>query len=365
MTLPRLVSHPGTEQLESSDTGFSPIRVMEVELTKPLPSIAWDGRYRQVWIVARLHTEPIGECLVQLGREGLTPSQLGTLLWAELQAPVNQRFAAARLPAPTRIDSAGLEADPGAWPFLRDRRAVLAAGPLISVVIPTRDRPDQVARCLERLNRQEYPRFEVVVVENVPTGDSVRQLVASQPGHIPYRYVAEPRPGVSWARNTGIAATAGEIIAFLDDDEQPDSHWLAGLAQGFARSRKVGCVTGKILPAALDTPAQELFERLGGHSKGREFERITFSRNGPQSPFFPLPAFGALANMGFRREALAKIGGMDVALGAGTPSQAGSDTLALTMTLLSGYDIAYEPAAPDVALPPRGCRESPKPTLWL
>jgi len=46
--------------------------------------------------------------------------------------------------------------------------------------------------------------------------------------------VLEPRPGLSWARNAGIAAAAGEIIAFLDDDEEPDCHWLAGLACGFA-----------------------------------------------------------------------------------------------------------------------------------
>ena len=345
MTLSRVIGHPATHQPENTATGFSPTRLMEVELTKPLPSIAWDGRYSKVWIVARLHTEPIGECLIQLGRDGLTPSQLGTLLSAELQSPVSQRFAAAGLPAPTRIDSAGLEADPQAWPFLRDQRAVLADAPLISVVIPTRDRPDQLARCLDHLNRQEYSRFEVIVVENVPTGESVRQLVASQPGHIPYRYMAELRSGVNWARNTGVAGAAGEIIAFLDDDDKPDTHWLAGLVLGFARSSKVGCVTGLILPAALDTPAQELFERLGGHSKGRAFERITFSRNGPQSPFFPLPPFGAGANMAFRKATLAKMGGLDVAIGVGTPSLAGSDTLALTMTLLSDYDIAYEPAA--------------------
>jgi len=345
MTLPRLICPPGTLQPDDSGTGFSPIRLMEVELTEPLPSIAWDGRYSKVWIVARLHTEPIGECLIQFGRDGLTPTQLGTLLSAELHAPVSQRFAAARLPAPAGIDSAGLKADPQTWPFLCGRRALLAEAPLISVVIPTRDRPDQLARCLAYLNCQEYPRFEVIVVENVPTDDSVRELVAAQDGHIPYRYLAEPRSGVNWARNTGIAGAAGTLIAFLDDDGKPDSHWLEGLALGFARSEKVGCVTGIVLPAVLDTPAQELFERLGGHSKGRAFERITFSRSGPQSPFFPLPPFGVGANMAFRKETLAKMGGLDVALGVGTPSLAGSETLALSMTLLSGYDIAYEPAA--------------------
>jgi hypothetical protein len=100
-----------------------------------------------------------------------------------------------------------------------------------------------------------------------------------------------------------------------------------------------------VLPARLDTPAQEWFEDLGGHCKGRGFEAALFSRDGPQSPLFPMPCFGAGANMAFRREALAGIGGFDVALGAGTPALACEDTLALTMVLLAGHRIAYEPAA--------------------
>lgn len=330
----------------SAGSGFSPARIAEVELTAPLPRLDPDGRYRRAWVLARLHSEPIGVCAVQLPAEGIGPDQLAALLWRELGEPIAERFAAAGLAVPVTLPAGGLTAEPEAWPFLRERAAVLADPPFISVVICTRDRPEQLENCLNRLRRQDYPRFEVVVVDNAPTSDAVQRLVKdSQGSEVTLRYCTEPRPGLSWARNAGIAAAATEIIAFLDDDDEPDEHWLAGVAAGFARGERIGSVTGIILPATLDTPAEELFELIGGHVKGRGFAKDRFSRSGPQSPLFPLPPFGTGANMAFRRSVLDTIGGFDVALGAGTPTAASEDTLALTLTMLAGYEIAYEPAA--------------------
>jgi GT2 family glycosyltransferase len=325
--------------------GFAPALMLDVELTGPLPPVPCDGHHRRVWVLARLHGEPVGSCLLPLDPAGLTPGQLAAMLWPDLRAPVTTRFAAAGLPAPGRLTGAGLTADPAAWPFLRDRREALATAPFISVVVCTRDRADHLEGCLRYLERQEYPRFEIVVVDNAPASDAVRVLLETRPGRVPCRYALERRGGLSWARNAGVAAAAGEIVAFLDDDEEPDGHWLAGLAGGFARGADIGCVTGMIAPARLETPIQEWFEWFGGHSKGRGFTPAVFSRRGPQSPLFPLPPFGAGGNMAFRREALSRIGGFDVAMGAGTPARASEDTLAFTLVLLAGYRIAYEPAA--------------------
>jgi GT2 family glycosyltransferase len=343
MTVTNAVAHPGA--MSASGAGFFPARMMDVELTEPLPSVGYDGRHRRAWVLARLHSEPVGTCAVPLDEKGLTPGRLGALLWPALREPVTKRFAAAGLPQPTSLTGEGLAADPTAWPFLRQRRLVLGSAPFVSVVLCTRDRADQLETCLHHLDRQEYPRFEVVVVDNAPASEAVRNLVAIRKTDVTYRYVVEPRGGLSWARNAGVAAAAGNIIAFLDDDDEPDRHWLTGLAGGFARGGDIGCVTGMTVPARLDTPAQELFELAGGHCNARGFSRDVFSRHGPQNRLYPLPPFGAGANMAFRREALAGIGGFDVALGAGTPARASEDTLALTLILLAGYRIAYEPAA--------------------
>ncbi|MGO8730153.1 MAG: polysaccharide pyruvyl transferase family protein [Streptosporangiaceae bacterium] len=324
---------------------FSPARIMDVELTQRLPAVAWDGQHGRVWVLGRLHSEPIGVCVISLDQQGLSPERLGVLLWRDFREPVAERLAAAGRPGPAELTADGLAIDPATWPFLVQRQAVLAAAPFISVVICTRNRPDGLAACLRCLGTQMYPKFEVVVVDNAPSGDAVRAVVQDGSAGTAVQYVLEPRPGLSWARNAGIAAAAGEIIAFLDDDEEPDCHWLAGLACGFAQGDDIGCVSGMVLPARLDTRAQELFELLGGHCKGRGFAPAVFSRHGPQSPLFPLPPFGVGANMAFTRDALARIGGFDVALGAGTPALAGEDTLALTLVLLAGYRVAYEPAA--------------------
>ena len=341
----------GAVQAAGPATTFSPAQMMEVELTQPLPAVSYDGEHRRAWVLARLHTEPVGVCAVTLGDEPLTPGQFAGLLWVHLREPVAARFAAAGLPEPPTLGAGGLAASPGAWPFLLGRSQVLAQAPFISVVLCTRDRADRLETSLRQLDRQDYPRFEIVVVDNAPAGDAVRRLVQARQAHpdkpgVPeYRYVVEPRPGLSWARNAGAAAAAGEIIAFLDDDEEADIHWLAEIARGFAAGDDIGCVTGLILPARLDTPAQDWFERSGGHSKRRGFQSAVFSRYGPQNPLYPLPPFGAGGNMAFRRQVLTRIGGFDVAMGAGTPALGGEDTLAFTLALLAGYRVAYQPAA--------------------
>lgn len=347
MTLPAAAPALQADGSERSASGqFSPTRIVEVELAQPLPRLDGDGRYGQAWILVRLHTEPVGVCATALPKEGIDPDGLAALIWRELSEPVAERFAAAGLARPGALTGDGLQAEPGNWPYLRRRAELLADAPFISVVVCTRDRPEQIKKCLNRLAGQRYPRFEVVVVDNAPKSDALRAVVDGHAGgQAEFRYCVEPCPGLSWARNAGIAAAKSDIIAFLDDDDEPDEYWLAQIADGFARGDQIGAVGGIVLPASLENAVETLFEEIGGHSKGRGFVRETFSKSGPQSPLYPLPPFGVGANMAFRRAALDRIGGFDVALGAGTPTSGGEDTLALTLVMLEGYEIAYEPAA--------------------
>ena len=324
---------------------LSPIRIVDIELAERIPALAYDGSRNRLLFMVRLHTEPIGLCAGSIGPDGLGPDAIAAVLWRRLGGAVATRFDAAGLKCPQHLTASGLQVDRVEWPFAISRRQALVSGPLVTVVICTRNRPVLLEMCLRRLAQQDYTRFDVVVVDNASDGDATRRVVELLGTELRCRYVREPRVGLSRARNTGILSASGDIIAFLDDDDEPDRYWLGGLIYGFARSENVGCVTGPVMPARLDTIAEQVFELMGGEHGGRGLSRRTFSASGPENPLFPLPPFGVGANMAFQRKVLEAINGFDVALGAGTPAAACEDTLALTLTLLLGHDIAYEPAA--------------------
>jgi len=107
---------------------------------------------------------------------------------------------------------------------------------IVSVVIPTLDRPECLKRALASVLSQqglEDVALEIIVVDNSRQG-SARAPVATLEG--PIRLVHEPRPGVANARNAGVDGASGRWIAFLDDDEEASPHWLASLITVARRS---------------------------------------------------------------------------------------------------------------------------------
>ncbi len=102
--------------------------------------------------------------------------------------------------------------------------------PQVSLIIASRDRPDHLRLCLNAVTRLACPSFEIVVVAD-PAG-----LAAVAEAGLADRIktVAFDVPNISKARNLGIAQSAGEIVAFIDDDAVPEPGWLAKLAAAFA-----------------------------------------------------------------------------------------------------------------------------------
>jgi hypothetical protein len=108
-----------------------------------------------------------------------------------------------------------------------------------SIVIPSYRRPTLLARALNRCLAQQGgdSPFEIVVVDNDPAGSAAPVVAAiAKSAAVPVRYAHEPRPGISHARNTGVAAAAGRYLVFLDDDEEPVPEWLAAFVATMRRT---------------------------------------------------------------------------------------------------------------------------------
>ncbi|NIZ92045.1 glycosyltransferase [Kineococcus rubinsiae] len=234
--------------------------------------------------------------------------------------------------------------------------------PSIAVVVPTVvGRVDELDRLLTSLAVLDHPDVDVVLVDNRTTRtlhDPLPDLLARHPG---VRCVREPRPGISAARNAGAAATDADVVAFTDDDVAVDPGWLSALADRFARFPDELAVTGLVVPAELETTAQLQYEaHYGGFGGTRTFEAVRISGSNRRGlavvrydddrpphilPVYGVGAYGAGANMAFRRRELLARGGFDTSLGTGTPACGGEDLAALVDVLWSGGAIGYEPAA--------------------
>lgn len=218
----------------------------------------------------------------------------------------------------------------------------------ISVVVCTRNRGPVLRGCLARLRElTTTPLVEFLIVDNAPSDEQGHLAFQDEVGADPrFRYVVEPRPGLSCARNRGLEEATGDIIVYTDDDVRVDAGWVTALAKGFTRRSDVACVTGLVCTASLTTAAEHYFD--GKVSWSARCDRRVYDQDAPAGdvlyPYAP-GLFGTGASMAFRTATLRELGGFDEALGAGTRTAGGEDLDIFVRILQGGYAIAYEPAA--------------------
>jgi hypothetical protein len=150
-----------------------------------------------------------------------------------------------------------------------------------SVVIPSYRRPDDLRRAMASVlaQRDVAAPFEIVVVDN-DTEQSARPVVEAIAAEhaVPIRYVPEPRPGISHARNTGVAQAAGRYLAFLDDDEEAEPRWLATFVEALQRFGADAAV-GPVLPrfpagsGEIDAYRRRVYTRDAGLPTGARLPR--------------------------------------------------------------------------------------------
>lgn len=341
-----------TDVAATAGAPFSPIRMLEVEIGRPLPDIeATRDRqgsvYTRGWALVRLHDEPLGLVELPLPDGKLAATALAQATWDALGVDINNHMRSDGLTPLDSLDVAGVP-DCGAPPCLAERNRALATAPLISVIIATRDRTDSLAECLDAFDHVDYPNYEIIVVDNAPATDATANLIASNyAGNPRIRYVTELHPGLGWAHNCGLSHARGEIIAFTDDDVVVDRHWLSELLRGFALGGNVGCVTGLVVPQEIETLPQYWFDVHSGFNKGFRRRVFDLRANRPEDRLFPYRTsmFGTGANMAFRAAALRAVGGLDAALGPGTPATNGEDLDIYFRIVKAGYQLVYLPSA--------------------
>src|SRR5438132_7130743 len=327
--------HTLTRKLEVSAAqipDLAPVRILEIEVGQPLPDVpAIDEKtgqhYQRALCLVRLHTQPVGLMELRLGEHGVSPEECASHIWHTFSERINEHLRQDGLPALTGLDVTGLF-EPATPACLEEREQFLARAPFVSVIVPTRDRPEQIRRCLQSLMTLHYLQYEIIVVDNAPSTSATADFIRQTYGGIPrVRYICEDRPGRSLALNSGMMAAQGEILAFIDDDVAIDRYWLVELVRGFSRADEVACVTGLVLPLELETPSQFWLEEWGGFCKGFALRLFDMRENHAKTSLHPDTAghFGTGASMAFRAAFLRSVGGFDPALGAGSPAQGGED----------------------------------------
>jgi GT2 family glycosyltransferase len=164
--------------------------------------------------------------------------------------------------------------------------------PRISVIVCTYNSEQMLPACFDGLNRLEYPDYEVIVVNDGSTDgtDEVTETYG-------FRLISTENQGLASARNVGLQAAAGEIVAYIDADAYPDPHWLSHLAVSFMKSSHAGVGGPNIPPPGDGHVADCVANAPGGPThvllSDREAEHI--------------PG----CNMAFRKASLNAIGGFD------------------------------------------------------
>jgi glycosyltransferase involved in cell wall biosynthesis len=201
----------------------------------------------------------------------------------------------------------------------------------VSVIICTRNRSAALSRTLECLSQAEIPQeasFEVIVVDNGSSDDTqavVREFAVRVPFRV--RCVAESRPGLSRARNSGIRASSGNLILFTDDDCLVRTDWIV-VARRLLAGNPLRLIGGRV---DLHNPEHL---HLSVKSSGEQ-ETLSCASS--------LLGFMHGANMAFGRGVSEQIGLFDERLGSGTRLKAAEDTDFVYRALSHGLPVTYEP----------------------
>ncbi|MFH1085840.1 MAG: glycosyltransferase [Chloroflexota bacterium] len=211
------------------------------------------------------------------------------------------------------------------------RRAWDPVTPLVSLIIPTYRRTEVLRRCLCAATAQDYAPYEVIVVDDA-SGDGTAEMVCHEFPAV--RLLVQPaNRGPATARNRGIAAAQGEIVAFTDDDCLLPPDFLRRLVEGYCAHPEVVGVGGY-----LDPPEALLAANLWAQYEWHVTHRVYGFGAKPYLGGLDCPA-GGTNSMSYRRSELVAAGGFDESF----PVPGGEDTELKQRMVARGGTLLYVP----------------------
>jgi len=198
----------------------------------------------------------------------------------------------------------------------------LPATPRISVVVASYNGERTLKACLESLERLNYPDYEIILVDD-GSNDTTPKIAALHPKVRYFRH--EKNLGLSVARNTGIAASTGKIVAFTDADCRADEDWLYYLTADLLEGRFAGIGGPNLLPPEDSAVASAVMVSPGGPAAVMLTDR--------QAEHIPG------CNMAFYKSALEDLGGFDPIFW-----KAGDDVDLCWRLQQAGHKIGFSPA---------------------
>ena len=200
----------------------------------------------------------------------------------------------------------------------------------VSIVVCTRDRPENLKSLLESVARLAPKPYEILIVDQSATSRTER--IVAEYGHIVgLRYLHQAAVGLSRARNFGVAESQGDIVAFTDDDCRVAADFIKAIADVFARVAHAGLLFGRVEPGPHDESAG-----LVPHC-GRDDEIVV------KVPSDLRLIGGMGACMAAHRQRLLELGDFDVCLGAGARFPAAEETDLAFRALARGVAVVETP----------------------
>lgn len=177
--------------------------------------------------------------------------------------------------------------------FAQSPRAATEALPMVSVVVATYNGGRTLRQCLDSLAALNYPNYETIVVDDGST-DNTSEILSDFPD---IQIVRQPNMGLSEARNSGIRAARGDIVAFTDSDCVVDPDWLDYLVSDMIRGNFAGIGGPNLTP-----PEDRIVARAIALAPGHATHVLLNEYEAEHVPG---------CNMAFSREALLEIGGFN------------------------------------------------------